>query len=293
MKITNSAAIVGALGCGLTAALELPSSPLSHPAVASIPTSYESAVMGRRILALSKLATLSTVFPQPRSRAQGGDDDDDEYGHEHEGDAALLENRPAGLGGVPIGLMDYVADCEEEGNPTILAINIATSFKNVKAGSNITLSMRWAPPYPPARRLSLLERAAAYVPFLSSHDEGVAGGPDAVPYSAANLPRFSLTGYLESIKPGPIDSVKLAACFTSKHHDAKWWLPGNMIHQSEWTRLVVTGVYWVGGFGDRAYIGWIPVEEWRSITREQWASIKLPGEEPGWKEWSVDAVDEL
>lgn len=297
MKVAPSA-IAGALCCGLAAALELPSSPLSHPAVASIPTSYESAVMGRRILALSKLATLSTVFPHPGSRAtreyDGDDDDDVEY--EHESDAALLENRPAGLGGVPIGLMDYVADCEEGGNPTILAIKIATSFKNVNAGSNITLSMHWVPPYPPTRRLSFLERVAGYVPFLSrpsADDETSAGAPDTVPYSAANLPRFSLIGYLEPIKPGPIDSVRLAACFTRKHHDAKWWLPGNVIHEAEWVRLVVTGVYWVGGFGDRAYIGWIPVEQWHGVTREEWTGIRLPGEKPGWHEWSVDMAEEL
>merc|ERR1719355_79959 len=42
---------------------------------------------------------------------------------------------------MPIGLMDYLADCEPTGNPTILAINIATSFKNVAAGSNISLSL--------------------------------------------------------------------------------------------------------------------------------------------------------
>lgn len=289
MKIATSA-IAGALSCGLATALELSSSPLSHPAIASIPTSYESAVMGRRILALSKLATLSTVFPHPGSRAQ---DEYDDVEYEYEGDAALLENRPAGLGGVPIGLMDYVADCEDEGNPTILAIKIATSFKNVNAGSNITLSMHWVPPYPPVTRLSLLERIAEYVPFLSSREPRTQGAPDTVPYSAANLPRFSLLGYLEPIKPGPIDSVKLAACFTSKHHDAKWWLPGNMIHESEWVRLVVTGVYWVGGFGDRAFIGWIPVDEWHSVRKEDWSAITLPGEKPGWREWSVDMSEEL
>lgn len=47
-------------------------------------------------------------------------------------------------------------------------------------------------------------------------------------------------------------------------------------------------IYWVGGFGDRAYIGWIPVEEWENVTREEWEKIKLPGEQKGWKEWTVD-----
>ncbi|KAK0387922.1 hypothetical protein NLU13_4167 [Sarocladium strictum] len=247
---------------------------------AKIPTSYESAVMGRRILALSKLAELSTVFPAPKDDAEVG----------------ASEHRPDGLAGVPIGLMDYVADCEDEGNPTILAIKIATSFKNAEAGSNISLSMRWTPPYAPSRRISYLSRLTSLIPFYPSSKEEspydalarTDNVPDPVPYSAANLPRFSLMGYLEPIRPGPLEAVRLATCFVSKHRDAKYWLPGNAIHEAEWVRLVVTKVYWIGGFGDRAYIGWIPLDEWKNVTEDEWKSIKLPGEKPGWSEWAVD-----
>ena len=79
----------------------------------------------------------------------------------------------------------------------------------------------------------------------------------------------------------------LADCFVNKHPDAKYWLPGNPIHESEWVRLVVTQVYWIGGFGDRAYIGWIDAADWRNVTREEWEAVELPGEKKGWKEWSV------
>ncbi|CVK90994.1 uncharacterized protein FMAN_09152 [Fusarium mangiferae] len=242
-----------------------------------IPTVHESVVMARRILALTKLATLSTVFPSGRSNKE-------------------LESDGSGLEGVPIGMMDYVADCEDEGNPTILEIKIATTFRNVRAGSNLTLSMNWVPPYPPAKRISLLSRLSAYIPFLSSHDynsrlEESLSVPDTVPYSAANLPRFALFGYLEPIETTPVSALKLAACFTRKHQDAKYWLPGNVIHESAWVRLVVTKIYWVGGFGDRARIGWLPVDEWKSVTRDEWESIKLPGEERGWSEWSVNAAE--
>ncbi|KAH7235997.1 pyridoxamine 5'-phosphate oxidase-domain-containing protein [Fusarium tricinctum] len=246
-----------------------------------IPTVHESVVMARRILALTKLATLSTVFPS---------------GHSNAG-LEIEENRPEGLEGVPIGMMDYVADCEDEGNPTILEIKIATTFKNVRAGSNLTLSMNWVPPYPPAKRISLLSRLSAYIPFLPSYDynsrQEESSSPDTVPYSAANLPRFALFGYLEPIETTPVSALKLAACFTRKHQDAKYWLPGNMIHESSWSRLVVTKVYWVGGFGDRARIGWLPVDEWKSVTRDEWESIKLSGEERGWSEWSVNTAGEL
>ncbi|RGP62660.1 fmn-binding split barrel-related [Fusarium longipes] len=249
-----------------------------------IPTVHESVVMARRILALTKLATLSTVFPS---------------GHPN-GDIAIDENRPTGLEGVPIGMMDYVADCEDEGNPTILEIKIATTFRNVRAGSNLTLSMNWVPPYPPAKRISLLSRLSAYISFLPRYDynsraeeKEEPSSPDTVPYSAANLPRFALFGYLEPINTTPISAVKLAACFTRKHQDAKYWLPGNVIHESSWARLVVTKIYWVGGFGDRARIGWLPVDEWKNVNRDEWESIKLPGEERGWSEWSASTAGEL
>ncbi|PNY24559.1 Uncharacterized protein TCAP_05506 [Tolypocladium capitatum] len=276
---------------GVAGAARSPVALLDNSAeVTRIPTSYESAVMGRRILGLSKLATLSTVFPDSSSHAADGHDE-----------SQTLERRPDGLGGLPIGLMDYVADCEDDGNPTILAIKIGTSFKNVGAGSNMTLSLRWTPPYPPAKRISLYSRLAAYVPFLSrdypyntvpsqpSHPDV----PDTVPYSAANLPRFSLLGYLEKMDATESTATDLAVCYTKKHPDARYWLPGNRIHESEWMRFVVTNVYWIGGFGDRAYIGWIPVEEWKEVTRAEWESMQLPGEKKGWSEWSVDQAGEL
>ncbi|CAG9940701.1 unnamed protein product [Clonostachys rosea f. rosea IK726] len=271
MKLTSvTAALTGAAA---VLAVPSPAKP-DHAEVAKIPTSYESAVMGRRVLALSKLATFSTVFPNAPSAY----------------DDNAFTKSPSGLEGLPIGLMDYVADCEDEGNPTILAITIGTSFRNAAAGSNLTLSMRWAPPYPPLKRMSLMSRVKSY--FFSPPSDGLTA-PDTVPYSAANLPRFSLVGYLEYFEPDPIESVRLAACYTSKHHDAKWWLPGNVIHESKWARLVVTHIYWIGGFGDRAYIGWIPLEEWKKVTKEEWSSIELPGEKKGWGEWSVDNIMEL
>ncbi|KHN98756.1 FMN-binding split barrel-related protein [Metarhizium album ARSEF 1941] len=280
MKLLSTVAGLSSVAGAAAAAAAATQSPLSifDNSVESrrIPSSYESAVMGRRILALTKLGTLSTVFPQTSAH----------------------EQRPGGMQGQPVGLMDYVADCEDEGNPTILALRIGTTFMNVAAGSNITLSMRWTPPYPPAKRMSLLSRLAAYVPFLSRHcpydsERTHSDLPDTVPYSAANLPRFSLFGYLEKIEADDDKAKDLAVCYTAKHRDARYWLPGNHIHQSEWARLVVTHVYWIGGFGDRAYIGWIPVEEWKHVTKEDWEAIELPGEKKDWDEWHLGQSEEL
>lgn len=207
-----------------------------HDGAYAIPTVHESAVQARRILRLESIGTLSTVFPSTHA----------------------TERRPSDVGGAPIGLMDYFGDCEPEtGNPTILAITIATSFKNVDAGSNITLSLRWHP-------------------------------QDNKWRSPASLPRFSLVGRLEDIDLDAAEKAGVTACYVKYHADAAWWLPGNRIHQSKWVRLVVEEVYWIGGFGDRAYIGWIPLEEWQSVTPEEIDSIRLPGEKKGrWGSWKA------
>ncbi|KAI0010447.1 pyridoxamine 5'-phosphate oxidase-domain-containing protein [Xylariaceae sp. FL0662B] len=252
------------------------SNPPASRSAHHIPTSYESAVLGRRLLALTPLGTLATVFPTSASSLSS---DNDPYGSR--------ENRPDGLGGMPHALLEYVADCEEDGNPTFLAINIETSFKNVRAGSNISLAQQWTPVYPPDKRIrsttTLLDRLLGRDPAV------VEDSPDKekekVPYSAANLPRYSLLGYIEDIDA--TSNADLSACFVKAHPDAKYWLPGNPIHVSQFVRLVVQQVYWIGGFGDRAYIGWIPVDEWKNVTRKEWEVVRLPGEKKGWKEWSA------
>lgn len=58
-----------------------------------IPTSYESAVQARRILHLTPLGTLATVFPSEHSHSTSEDD------------AGTSEQRPQSLAGMPIGLM--------------------------------------------------------------------------------------------------------------------------------------------------------------------------------------------
>lgn len=274
----------------LALALAVPgllASPLSAPGTAPadhrIPTSYESAVMGRRVLALSKLADFSTTFPV----STPPDSADNAAG---EGDVEALA-RPSGIDGLPVNMMEYVADCEDTGNPTVLAVKIGTTYRNVAAGSNVSVSLRWMPPYPPSRhiRSSLWDRLTGAILGHAEEDSP----PDTVPYSAANLPRMSLMGHLEPIEPSTPEAVRLAACFVKKHPDAKYWLPGNPIHSAYWARLVVEQVLWVGGFGDRAYIGWIPIEEWRAVTGEEWGAIRLPGEKEGWHEWSVEGPVEV
>jgi hypothetical protein len=99
-----------------------------------------------------------------------------------------------------------------------------------------------------------------------------------------------LHGYLEPIDLKEVHNVALPACFLAKHPDSILWQPGNDIHTSKYVRLVVEHVYWFGGFGDRARIGWLPIEEWRNVTSKEIAEMRLPGEKKqrslkGWREW--------
>ncbi|PGH14615.1 hypothetical protein AJ79_02950 [Helicocarpus griseus UAMH5409] len=201
----------------------------------------------RRLLALSTTGVLSTVYPHSSSVHRSS------------------------LKGVPVGLPDYIADCANgpdselanllgPGNPLILALNVGTTFRNTKAGSNISLSIDW-------------------------WHQGASKAGNNV--SLASLPRLSLLGYLEPLNDLPDTSRKaVEKCFLDSHSDAAWWLPGheNAAHSGYWARMVVEEAFWIGGFGDRARIGWLVPDTWRSVTKhgengkQGWADVKLPGE---------------
>ena len=200
------------------------------------PSRYESTVLGRRLLALSKSGVLTTVFPQNITSPR----------------------IPSDVAQTPIGLPEYIASCEEpSGNPTVLSLTISTSTLNAKAGSNVSLSLSWWDEYI----------------HLTHHQ----------PWSAANLPRLSLVGYLEEIPMDEAKEKEIPGCFTRLHGDSRMWLPGKKwaAHQGLWTRIVVQEVYWIGGFGDRNYIGWFDPEEWRSVERKEWENVRLSGERSG------------
>ncbi|KAL1585868.1 hypothetical protein WHR41_05100 [Cladosporium halotolerans] len=229
-----------------------------------IPSIHESAVMARRILHLASEGTLVTSFPEKDTKSNMA-----------EQDVEALWGLPAGLDGSPIGLMEYIGDCEDDGNPTILAIDIATPFRNYKAGSNISLSVRWWPTQ--THTYSFLEDKRADAQDIPT------------PHTPAALPRFSLHGHLEDLNMKDFRNARVAACFVRKHPDSVLWQPGNDVHSSKYVRFVVEEVFWFGGFGDRARIGWLPVEEWRNVTKQEIDELRLPGEKKQkaawWKQW--------
>jgi hypothetical protein len=241
------AGLMSAIICGVSCRVSTPQHIFVNPEQSSIlhgiPSVHESAVQARRILNLSSLATFSTVFPST---------DHIRY--------PILETRPDDVGGIAVGLMEYYAPCDPTPeNPIILAVSISTLIKNAQAGSNVSMSLRYHPP--------------------SNHPPS----DDVYTYSPANLPRFSLMGHIEQLSEQEVKDYGVKSCFLKRHPEAEIWTPGNTLHESWWGRLVVERIYWFGGFGDRAYIGWIPTEVYRAVTEAEVEKARLVGEE-GWKE---------
>lgn len=209
------------------------------------PTRYESTVLARRLLARSSAGILSTVFPSSFSN----------YSDSSPAEAKpLLSKVPESVASKAIGLSEYFADCEGNGNPTFIALDVELSSRNVAAGSNVSLAISWWDQY-----------------AKLTHRE---------PWSAANLPRASLIGWLEELSEKEVEQGDIEKCFTGAHRDSRLWLPGDpgAAHNGRWMRMMVEEIYWIGGFGDKNFIGWFDVSEWRSVRREEWESVKLPGE---------------
>ncbi|ANB14113.1 putative secreted protein [Sugiyamaella lignohabitans] len=146
--------------------------------------------------------------------------------------------------GLPVGQLEYYADCITEDDPdqplTFIGLNISTVFRNVNKGSPVSLSIRLG----------------------DSSPFGL------TPISPAGNPRVSLFGEFIEHK-GDKEAAK--KCFLHSHHDAHSWIPGDSsaVHDSYWLKFNITGIHFIGGFGDTAYIGDIPVELYRNATQKR------------------------
>ncbi|RKP30052.1 hypothetical protein METBISCDRAFT_17198 [Metschnikowia bicuspidata] len=139
--------------------------------------------------------------------------------------------------GLPKSAVEYYVDCDGDGNPYWLVVDIGSPFRDISNGSPFTASIR--------------------VGGHPLHDYVDPRYPGGIPLSPMGSPRVNLRGMLEEVPQDPETSLKLRQCFLERHPDARWWLPSNLVlpHKTHWTRIVVSDVYMIGGFGDRAYIG--------------------------------------
>lgn len=137
--------------------------------------------------------------------------------------------------GTPVSLLEYyvssdscpdVEGLSNNGNPVLLLSKMSTSYKNWRRNSSISLTIekeKWG------------------------HFD-----------SAMKKPRGNFFGKLKKLDLSHHDARRLAKHFVMRHPDARHWLPGqdeSHIHDTQWFEFDVESVYFIGGFGDRAYIG--------------------------------------
>ncbi|KAJ3182740.1 hypothetical protein HDU87_008079 [Geranomyces variabilis] len=86
--------------------------------------------------------------------------------------------------------------------------------------------------------------------------------------------RVSLLGSLERI----IDDEEIAVArhvFQTRHPDAAFFP-----HSSAYFRLVPAAIRWIGGFGDRHFNGWIPLDLYRGADPAPPAATSAPNSAP-------------
>lgn len=178
-----------------------------------IPTVQEAALVARTLVSRESLTNINTFRTS-----------------EINGEQQLL----------PVSTVEYYADCDNDGDPYWLVVDIGSTYQNIQKGSAYTFTIR--------------------VGDHPANDDVDVTYPGGIENSPAGSPRINLVGHLQDVVfDSPIELVKLNTCFLKRHPDAKWWLPGNKVspHKSHWMKFVVDEVHMIGGFGDRAYIGTI------------------------------------
>ncbi|KAF9051119.1 hypothetical protein BDZ89DRAFT_525490 [Hymenopellis radicata] len=139
------------------------------------------------------------------------------------------------LPGYPFSMQEYYASCLRNGSLSLLFLPISRHSRNILASESRIVSISITSEIP-----------------------------------AAHLPRVSLLGnitvFKESSEMGQLTEIK--ECYLSAHPDSKKWLPGlpGGAHVSYWARFDPQSVYFVGGFGGRHYIGFIPLYIYQAAT---------------------------
>ncbi|THH07503.1 hypothetical protein EW145_g3341 [Phellinidium pouzarii] len=128
--------------------------------------------------------------------------------------------------GEPFALQEYYASCYANGSLSLITMPISRHTQNILHSPTHSASMTvWSsPPAASRARVALMGN----VTFLTS--------------------QFAIDSGIRD-------------CYLEHHPDAKWWLPDDpdAPHLAYWARFDPFGVYFVGGFGDKHYIGDIPL----------------------------------
>jgi hypothetical protein len=258
------AVVAGLLGAA-SAKVVAPAQPqhvLSNPPVHNddfrIPTWRESVAMARKIMRLTNIGDLVTVFPQERKQD----------------DVDVLENRPSAVAGSPIGLMEYYADCDvPSGNPIFLSLSVATPYRNYYAGSNISLSIRWWP-----------QREMTYS-MWSDEDEDYGL---STPHTPVALPRMSLHGHLEVVSQEKMEEHVIPDCFIRAHVSVDLFAASRSFAIIRFTDERLCSLILHGGSRETLYTGQ-PISSWWWIMYTGWEDLEIGRGSAGCR-WTSGAI---
>lgn len=206
----------------LLLALTILSAPLEQVFVSNIPTMIEAASIARTLVERESLMNINTIKSR---KGEGGE-----------------------LKRIPVSSMEYYADCDEDGDPYWLVVDLGSTFTNIKGGSEYSITIRTGD--------------------HALNDNVDPKYPGGIPESPSGSPRAIFEGKFVNVSfSNPLEMIRLERCFLKKHPDAKFWLPNSPFsaHSSHWTKFIVDDIYFIGGFGDRAYIGSIDADIYHSV----------------------------
>ncbi|GAA5879574.1 hypothetical protein JCM1840_003321 [Sporobolomyces johnsonii] len=139
------------------------------------------------------------------------------------------------VAGLPFGLQEYYAPYPgSNGDILLLAMPISTIYRNAM------------PPNKPNLTLTIND-------MYGFGDGNLAAG----------RMRVALFGTLERVQ-GDDEIEQCKQAYLEAHPDARGWIPPNGPHDAFYARMRINQVYAFDGFGDVAYIGWIPLDLYRA-----------------------------
>ncbi|GAA6004872.1 hypothetical protein JCM10207_008436 [Rhodosporidiobolus poonsookiae] len=154
--------------------------------------------------------------------------------------------------GLPFGLQEYYAHYpDSNGDLLLLAMPIAGIYRNALPPNRNNLTMTINDMY------------------------GFGDGN-----LAAGRMRVALFGSLERVE-GEEELEKCKKAYLESHPDARGWQGPNGPHSSFYARFRIHQVYAFDGFGDVAYIGWVPLDLYRA------SGAKMRNEDEVHADWPV------
>lgn len=149
----------------------------------------------------------------------------------------------------PAGQVEYYCDSgDSDASLLMIRVDMSSAFRNIHLGSPSSFSIR------------------------------TGDKPNCqTPIELAANHRIILYGEFTDCEPTFAEIQR----FFAMHPDARAWRPGSIgFHQTFWTKFVVSGIYYIGGFGGEHYIGKLPVDKYKDAVPEipeennqQWAMM--------------------